>query len=317
MLNRIGGNAQKIFRTKSAAFIFVAMLLATLVLAACGGDSGPTPSPQLNANQINQAYQNALAAKDLARFSDLLTNDFVFTQVPGAGGAEKLTVTGKSAFMVRLAGQMEDNTVLTFSDETFDGANASGKFAITADNFTAIGVDVLSGAYEAVARDGKLASLSTVVDGPSLQKLGAAFARLAPPSLEQINKSYQDALAAKELARFADILTDDFVFTQVPGPGGTEKLTVTGKSAFMVRLAGQMEDNTLLTFSDETFEGANASGEFAITADNFMAIGVDVLGGEYQAVARNGKLASLSTVIDGPSLQKLGAALAKLAAAAP
>ncbi|MCH7738402.1 MAG: nuclear transport factor 2 family protein, partial [Chloroflexi bacterium] len=282
-----------------------------------GGDTEPTPPPQLNAEQISKAYQNALASKDLAKFSDLLTNDFVFTQVPGAGGAEKLTVTGKSAFMVRLAGQMEDNTKLTFSDEIYDGANASGKFAITADNFTAIGVDVLSGAYEAVARDGKLASLATVVDGPSLQKLGAAFAKLAPPSTEQINKAYQDALAAKDLAKFGDLLTDDFVFTQVPGPGGAEKLTVTGKSAFMVRLAGQMEDNTKLTFSDEIYDGANGSGKFALTGDNFTAIGVDVLSGSYEAVARDGKLASLTTVVDGPSLQKLGAALAKLAAAAP
>ena len=67
MLNRIGGNALKIFRTKSATFVFVAMLLATMVLAACGGDSEPTPSPQLNANQINQHTGLLFSLSDLSK----------------------------------------------------------------------------------------------------------------------------------------------------------------------------------------------------------------------------------------------------------
>jgi len=44
----------------------------------------------------------------------------------------------------------------------------------------AIGVDVLSGDYEVVVKDGKLASLATVVDAESLQKLGAALAAATP-----------------------------------------------------------------------------------------------------------------------------------------
>ena len=80
-----------------------------------------------------------------------------------------LTVSGKSAFMMRLAGQMEDNTKITLSDDIYDGDNATSKFALTGDNFMAIVVDVLSGDYEVVVKDGELASLATVVDAGSLQ----------------------------------------------------------------------------------------------------------------------------------------------------
>ena len=94
--------------------------------------------------------------------------------------AKMLTVSGKSAFMMRLAGQMEDNIKITLSDDIYDGDNATGKFALTGDNFMAIGVDVLSGDYEVVVKDGELASLATVVDAGSLQKLGAALAAVTP-----------------------------------------------------------------------------------------------------------------------------------------
>ena len=82
--------------------------------------------------------------------------------------------------MMRLAGQMEDNTKITSSDDIYDGDNATSKFALTGDNFMAIGVDVLSGDYEVVVKDGELASLATVVDAGSLQKLGAALATVTP-----------------------------------------------------------------------------------------------------------------------------------------
>ena len=75
---------------------------------------------------------------------------------------------------------MEDNTKITSSDDIYDGDNATTKFALAGDNFMAIGVDVLSGDYEAVVRDGKLASLATVVDAESLQKLGASLAAATP-----------------------------------------------------------------------------------------------------------------------------------------
>ena len=82
--------------------------------------------------------------------------------------------------MMRLAGQMEDNTKITSSDDIYDGDNATSKFALTGDNFMAIGVDVLSGDYEVVVRDEKSASLATVVDAESLQKLGIALAAVTP-----------------------------------------------------------------------------------------------------------------------------------------
>ena len=91
-----------------------------------------------------------------------------------------LTVSGKSAFMMRLAGQMEDNIKMTLSDDIYDGDNATGKFALTGDNFMAIVVDVLNGDYEVVVKDGELASLATVVDAGSLQKLGAVLAAVTP-----------------------------------------------------------------------------------------------------------------------------------------
>ena len=91
-----------------------------------------------------------------------------------------LTVSGKSAFMMRLAGQMEDNIKITLSDDIYDGDNATGKFALTGDNFMAIVVDVLNGDYDVVVKDGELASLATVVDAGSLQKLGAALAAVTP-----------------------------------------------------------------------------------------------------------------------------------------
>ena len=82
--------------------------------------------------------------------------------------------------MMRRADQMEGNTKITSLDDINDGDNATGKFALTGDNFMAIGVDVLSGDYEVVVRDGKLASAATVVDAESLQKLGAALAAATP-----------------------------------------------------------------------------------------------------------------------------------------
>jgi len=75
---------------------------------------------------------------------------------------------------------MEDNTKITSSDDIYDGDNATTKFALAGDNFMAIGVDVLSGDYEVVVKDGELASLATVVDAGSLQKLGAALAAVTP-----------------------------------------------------------------------------------------------------------------------------------------
>ncbi|PKB70396.1 MAG: hypothetical protein BZY77_00080 [SAR202 cluster bacterium Io17-Chloro-G5] len=92
-----------------------------------------------------------------------------------------LTVSGKSAFMMRLACQVEATTKIASSDDIYDAENATGKFTLTRDNFMAIGVDVLSGDYEVVVMDGKLASLATVVNAESLQKSGTALAAAATP----------------------------------------------------------------------------------------------------------------------------------------
>ncbi|CUV01716.1 hypothetical protein MGWOODY_Clf2391 [hydrothermal vent metagenome] len=83
--------------------------------------------------------------------------------------------------MMRLAGEVEDTTKIASSDDIYDAENATGKFTLTGDNFMAIGVDVLSGDYEVVVRDGKLASLTTVADAESLQESGTALAAAATP----------------------------------------------------------------------------------------------------------------------------------------
>ena len=82
--------------------------------------------------------------------------------------------------MMRLAGQMEETTKIASSDDIYDAENATGKCALTGDNFMAIVVAVLNGDYEGVVKDGELASLATVVDAGSLQKLGAALAAVTP-----------------------------------------------------------------------------------------------------------------------------------------
>ena len=82
--------------------------------------------------------------------------------------------------MMRLAGEVEDTTKIASSDDIYDAENATGKFTLTGDNFMAIVVDVLNGDYEVVVKDGELASLATVVDAGSLQKLGAALAAVTP-----------------------------------------------------------------------------------------------------------------------------------------
>ena len=167
---------------KPLVLLLGVLALLVMTLAACGDDGAAASLQTPSTEQLNLAYFEALAGKDLAKFADILADDFVFTQVPGPGGTEQLTVNGKSAFMVRLAGQMENNTLITDSEAVVDGNKASGKFSITADNFRAIGIDSLSGTYETTNRGGKMARLDTVVDGPSLQKLGAALAALTPPS---------------------------------------------------------------------------------------------------------------------------------------
>ena len=288
------------------------MTLAVGILAACGDGATPTPTA-LTPAQAATAFTTALNSGDLAAFNDLLTDDFVFTQVPGPGGTEKLTLTGKSAYLLRLAGLMEVNTKLTISEQVFEGDGSTGKYSVTGDNLRAIGVDVVGGTFENTRRNGKLATLDLVTDGPSLQKLGAALAALAPPGIEQLGNAYAEALTSGDLAAFGDILADDYVRTLVPGAGGAAKQTVTGKSAAMVRLAGQIEANAVLTVSDQNVQGDTATGKFSFSADNLKAIGVDALTGTYTSTVKDGKIVTLDTVTDGPSLQKLGAALAACA----
>ena len=88
--------------------------------------------------------------------------------VPGAGGTDKQTITGRSTNLLRIAGLIENNSILTLSDRTVQGDTSTGKYSLTADNLDAIGVDSLSGTYTSTSRNGKIVTLDTVTDGPSL-----------------------------------------------------------------------------------------------------------------------------------------------------
>lgn len=161
------------------------LAVALALLAACGNGATttPQPPPTMTPEQLNDAYTAALATGDLAAFTDILSEHFEFTQVPGPDETEMLTVTGRSAFMVRLAGQIENKAQITFTGLVHEGDKSTGKFSLTADNFRDIGIDALTGAFETTARDGKLVRLDTVLDAPSLEKLEAA---LAPPARREV-----------------------------------------------------------------------------------------------------------------------------------
>lgn len=154
------------------------LALAVGILAACGDAATATPAgpAALTNEQAATAFVTALNSGDLAAFNDLLADDLVFTQVPGPGGTEKLTLNGKTAYLRRLAGFMEDNLQLSISESVFEGDRGTGNYSVNADNLRAIGVDSLSGTFDNTRRNGKLVNINLVTDGPSLQKLGAALA---------------------------------------------------------------------------------------------------------------------------------------------
>ena len=159
---------------KLKLLVLAAFLTVTAVLlVSCGNTATatPQPPPTLTSAQLNEAYEAALSSGDLAAFIDVLADDFVFTQVPGPDGTEMLTVTGRSAFMVWLAGQIENKTKITSTGLVYEDNKSTGKFSLTADNFRAIGIDTLTGSLETTARGGKLTRLDTVLDAVSLEML--------------------------------------------------------------------------------------------------------------------------------------------------
>jgi hypothetical protein len=110
--------------TKVKLLVLAAFLAVTTALSvSCGNGATATPQPPatLTSAQLGEAYDGALASGDLAAFTDILADNFVFTQVPGPDGEEMLTVAGRSAFMVRLAGQIANNTVITSTDLAYEG----------------------------------------------------------------------------------------------------------------------------------------------------------------------------------------------------
>ena len=157
-----------------------ALVTLTLgLLAACGGGASATSTSQ----QLYQAYTTALGLGDLAAFSEILTADFEFTQVPGPGDTDQLTVTGKSAYMVRLAAQIENKTELRSSDVVYKGLKGSGKFSLSAENYQDMGIDALTGTFETTAKDGKLARFDIVLDPASVERLEAAS---GPPESREL-----------------------------------------------------------------------------------------------------------------------------------
>ena len=181
------------------------LAVALVVLAACGNDATatpqappavtPQPTPTVTLEQLNDAFTASLTSGDLAAFTNILADDFVFTQAPGTDGAKVFTVNGRSAYMVRLAGQIENKTEITYSDLVYEGNNGTGNFSLAADNFRAMGIDALTGTFKTTARDGKLTRRDTVLDAASLEKLEAAASPPAPREVKVLVGAGQDTLS--------------------------------------------------------------------------------------------------------------------------
>ena len=251
----------------------------------------------------------AISSGDVQALANLWAKDGTFTFGPFPDGSFE-TENG----LVSDIEDLGENTKLSFSAVTIEGNTAQGQFSFTTDSLTEAGVGPVTGTFESVIQQGKILSIKATADEATQVTLAAAFAAFAPLTIETSGDVYRAALNSGDLAAFAEILADDFVYTAVPGPEGLEKLTVTGKSAYMVLLADQISNNTQSTALERVVEGDRATGKFSTTADNFRAFGVDVLTCSFETTVRNGKIATLDIVFDDETLQKLGAALAALEA---
>ena len=243
----------------------------------------------------------------MAAVNDILSDDFNFTQVPGPGGTERLTVTGKSAYLVRLAGEIVNNTVLTLTDRNVQGDTETGKFSVTADNYKAIGVDAVSGTFTATSRDGNLVSLDLVLDNESLAKLGAAT---APPSAEQVVNAYMTALNGGNLDAIVGLYADDIVFTIGPLPPENDFQTLTGKAENLADDADTITNNGQISFSSTSVAGNTVKGEFSYTDDELKGIGVATITGTFESVVEQGKITSMKGFIDEKTQQMFAAAFA-------
>ena len=171
------------------------------LLAACGDGAtatpqpSPPPPPPLTSQQLNEAYRTALASGDLAAFSEILAEDFEFTQAPGLDDTDQLTVTGRSAYMVRLGEQIKNKTEITSSDVVYEGDKSTGKFSLTAENYRDMGIDEVTGTFKAATNDGKFARFDTVLDEASVEQLEAASGPPASRELFVMVSEGQDTLS--------------------------------------------------------------------------------------------------------------------------
>ncbi len=209
---------------KRSMFVASSLMTLILVFTACGGDVAtpiveevlvtPTPGPALTVEQIGDIFQDALNSGNIDPFTEILADDFVITQDEGPG-RDLFTLTGKVAYIARFAGQIAANDQLTFIDLKAEGNKGTGKFSMTADDLTAIGVDKITGTFAFEVSQGKLVKLHIAYDSESVQKLAAA---LGPPPvtptpgpaliLEQIADIFQEAFNTGNFDPFFEILAN-------------------------------------------------------------------------------------------------------------
>ena len=166
----------------------------------------------------------------------------------------------------------------------------------------------MTGTFELLVRDGKIASLKVVPDEATRHKLGAAFGPTA--TLAQLN-AFIEAGNMGDLAALASTFyADETVFSFGPiGPGG-ELDTVTGIAAVLARDAKNIANHQQVRISNATAEGNTARGNFSVINDELVDAGLAPVTGTFELRVRNRKVASFKEVPDEATQQKLAAAFA-------
>ncbi len=154
------------------------LTIALAVLAACG--DGATATPPADPVSLFDRYLVALNAGDLeALASTYYTDDTVFSFGPIGPDGEFETQTGIAEVLAGDAAAIIDHQQITISNTIGEGDLVSGEFSLTNDELVSSGLAPVTGAFEAIVRDGKIASIKTTLDEATQQKFAAAF---GPPS---------------------------------------------------------------------------------------------------------------------------------------
>jgi plastocyanin/ketosteroid isomerase-like protein len=156
---------RKMFRVLFLGPLFI----VALFFAAC---STEVRDPVTLANDYVAAYN----AGDLtALASTYYTEDTVFSFGPVGPAGEFDTVSGIAQVLASDAESIAGNEQVTISNVTAEGDTARGNFSLTNDGLLQSGLAPITGTFELVARDGKIASITATADEASQQKMAAAM----------------------------------------------------------------------------------------------------------------------------------------------